>query len=294
VVGDVAILESLRTVEDLGCYDVVAVHYDTLAPEEQEALSSVATRGHRPRLLLLSERGADRQFAPLLGSHALTNVLVMDEESGVDVWDLLVTLHKIRRGEIFGLEKYFAWGVETNQLRVSSSTEKGAVLDIIAGYAAGLGIAPRLRASIRTVADEFLSNAIYNAPVDGKGTPRFRRTPRTETVYLEPGEEVEVRYCCDGRRFGISTVDPFGSLAPEQIQDYLARAFQGIGDGVSADSAGAGLGFFQILDSLSHFIVNLEPGRRTEMVGLLDVSGGYRDFARSGKSFNIFVEGGKP
>jgi hypothetical protein len=138
--------------------------------------------------------------------------------------------------------------------------------------------------------DEFLTNALYNAPVDATGHPRFARRPRTERVELQPEEEITLRVCCDGRRFGISTSDPFGSLAPERLQEYLARAFRRGEDQVNEADGGAGLGFYQILDSLSHFVVNIDPGRRTEMIGLIDVSGGYRTFASNGKSFNIFVK----
>ncbi len=42
-------------------------------------------------------------------------------------------------------------------------------------------------------------------------------------------------------------------------------------DKVDRKAGGAGLGFFQILDSLSHFVINLEKGKRTEMIGLIDL-----------------------
>lgn len=108
-------------------------------------------------------------------------------------------------------------------------------------------------------------------------------------VNLEPHERIEVRFCCDGRRFGLSTTDPFGSLVPDMLQEYLARAMRKGEDQVSESPGGAGLGFYQILGSLSHFVVNIDRGRRTEAIGLIDVSGSYRTFATGGKSFNIFV-----
>ncbi|MCK6547395.1 hypothetical protein L6R52_16215 [Myxococcota bacterium] len=289
-VGEVALAGSLRGIEDFSSFALVAVHYDMLAPDEQVELAlDFAARAKRPTLLLLSERCAQRDFANLFESRALTNMLVINE-SGVDISDLLVTVQKIRRGEIFGLEKYFVWGVEPQLVRMSSSSQKASVLDTITRFAADIGVTPRLCTAIRTSADEFITNALYNAPVDASGRPRFAARPRTDRVQLEPGEEIEVRFCCDGRRFGLSTTDPFGSLAPASIQDYLARGFRKGEDQVSEATGGAGIGFLQILDSLSHFVVNIDPGMKTEMIGLVDVSGSYRDFAESGKSFNIFVK----
>jgi hypothetical protein len=291
-VGNVAQLGSLQGIAADSPFALVVVHYDTLTAEEQDDLAlSFGRSAARPTLLLLSERCAQQDFARLFGSHALTNMLVIND-AGVDVSDLLVTVQKIRHGDIFGIEKYFVWGVEPRLLRVTASSQKQAALGAIVEYASSIGIAPRLRAAIRTVADEFLTNAIYNGPVSVDGKPRFAARARTEPVQLAPEEEIEVRFCCDGRRFGISTCDPFGSLAPSRIQDYLARGFRRGSDQLLEDTGGAGIGFFQILDSLSHFVVDVDPGKKTEMIGLLDVSGGYRNFAESGKSFNIFVQGG--
>jgi len=268
---------------------LIAVDYDALSPEEQEEfVAHFAVQTGRPTLLLLSERAVNHDLAALFGSRILTNMLVVDAK-GPDIGDLLVTVQKIRHGDIFGLEKYFVWGVEPRIARLTSSTGKAEAIRAIGAFVADIGVPSRLRSLIRTVADEFLSNALYNAPVDAAGRARFASQARTLPVELEPHEVVEVRYCCDGRRFGLSVVDPFGSLAPSVLQDYLARAFRHGDDQVGETPGGAGLGFYQILDSLSHFVVNIDPGQRTEVVGLIDVSGSYRTFASGGKSFNIFV-----
>jgi len=37
-------------------------------------------------------------------------------------------------------------------------------------------------------------------------------------------------------------------------------------------------------------IFNIVPGRRTEVIGLIDVAGTYRQSISAGKSFNLFVE----
>jgi hypothetical protein len=291
-VGEVAVVESLQQLRSVSDYALVAVVYEALSTEEKtDIVADFSARTGRPTLLLLSEKSLDRDFATLFGSRVLTNVLVLDAE-GPDISDLLVTVQKIRHRDIFGLEKYFVWGVEPRHLTLTSSTEKGAALAAINDFAVGIGVPTRLRSLIRTAADEFISNAIYNAPVAEDGTARYARyarQARTVPVNLEPHERIEVRFCCDGRRFGLSTTDPFGSLSPDMLQEYLARAMRKGEDQVSESPGGAGLGFYQILGSLSHFVVNIDPGQRTEAIGLIDVSGSYRTFATGGKSFNIFV-----
>ncbi len=290
-VGDVAVSDSIAGIGDWSQHDMVVVHYDALAPAEQtELMENQRALARPPTLLLLSEREAERDLAKLFGARVLTNMLVINE-TGFDVADLLVTVQKMRRGEIFGLEKYFAWGVEPRSIQITSSIEKASVLDAISDYVAGLSVPSRLSGSIRAVADEFLANAIYNAPVDQCGLPRFASRSRTVPVFLDQDESIEVRFCCDGRRFGVSTTDPFGSLVPARMLDSLAKAYRRGDDQISEDMGGAGLGFYQILVCLSHFVVNIEPGVRTEMIGLVDVRGDYRTFASAGKSFNVFTRG---
>jgi len=290
VAGNVVLADHLDSISDYTPYALVAVHYDALTPEEQaRIIEGFSYSLDRPALLLLSEKGAQRDFAALFGARALTNMLVINETS-VDNSDLLVTVQKIRHREIFGLEKYFVWGIDPRVIQVTSSAQKADVLTTITEYATSIDVAPRLRSLIQIVADEFVTNAVYNAPVHPDGTRRYNSRSRTEVVELDPGEVIDVKFCCDGKRFALSVTDPFGSLSPGQIQGYLAKGYKGGPGQVTESTGGAGIGFYQIIDSLSHFVINIEPGRRTEMIGFVDVSGSYRTFATSGKSFNIFLK----
>lgn len=288
VVGNVIESDSLTRIEG-GELSLVAVSYDELGQDERHRLmTSFAEDRQNTTLVLLSAGSAQRDLASLFGSQIFTNLLVFNNPA-VDVVDLLVTIQKILLRDIFGLEKYFTWGIRPFSIRLTHSGERRMALDTIDHYCQSIGIPKRLGASIQSAADEFITNALYNAPVDAQGRSRFSHFPRTKPIELEPGEEIEVRFCCDGRRFGIATRDPFGSLTPKRLHEYLARCFQRGGDQMDEDPGGAGLGFYHIFDALSHFVVNINPGICTEMIGLVDVSGSYKDFIKSGKSFNIFV-----
>jgi hypothetical protein len=292
--GSVDLLPRLPAAEQWSRYSLVAVHFDELDEAGRARLANGLPAGPgSPTVLVLSRKLDRSSMAALFGSKLLTNLLVIDD-NGPDMADLLVTLQKLRRGDIFGLEKYFVWGVEPRVVTLRCSEDRFIALDAVNSYAQEIGIPGRLRAAIRTVTDEFLSNALYNAPVAPDGSARFAARSRTEPVTLEPGEEVRFQFCCDGRRFGLSVEDPFGSLSPQRLQENLSRAFRAGDDQVVQGLGGAGLGFYHILDALTHFIVDLAPGRRTELVGLIDVSSGYRKFAALGKSFNLFVTENSP
>jgi hypothetical protein len=270
-----------------GCsdYDVVLVHYDGLSVADRQALVQAAASSQCP-LVFVSDGDAHRDLPALLERRVLTNLL--GRNGGVTT-DLLVTVDKLLRRDVFGLEKYLPAAVEPRAFKVTRSTEKEWMLEQAEDYARACDVHPRLVSLYCTVADEFVSNAVYNAPVDAQGNSRYRNVDRCTEVVLEPGEAVDVKFSYDGYRLGISTADPFGSLTRERLLQYLAKCFRRGPDQVDNRTGGAGLGFYCIYQSVTHFAVNIAPGRRTELVGLLDASGTYRDFAGKQKSFNIFM-----
>ena len=269
-------------------YQLLLVDYEKLLPEDRDRLLSIQRASKAaPRVLVLSGKSGRADFANLFDTGVLTNLLACDED--IDTWDMLVTLRKLLRRDIFGIEKYFAWGVEPQVMPLRSSAEKGTLVDAAQAFAESIGVDPRLTSHFCTVADEFFTNAIYNAPVDEKGNSRYGHLPREDEVTLAPNEAAEVKFSCDGYRLGISITDPFGSLSPERLLFYLSKCFRKEADQLDDKMGGAGLGLYYVFECLSHFVVNIQPGVRTEMIGLIDVRGSFRDFARRGKSFNLFV-----
>jgi hypothetical protein len=273
-------------------YDLLVVSdYDTLSLEERECiLSKFGCAERRARLLVICGGGHKEDLANLFSRRALTNLLA--KNSAINASELIVTVQKILRRDVFGLEKYFSWGVDSVTTTIQSSEGKGPLLKEMERYAEALGVNSRLAGQFCTVADELITNALYNAPRDGNGQSRYAHLSRSQPVRLEQTEQIEIRYCCDGRLLGISASDPFGSLAEDRLLAYLGKCLRKGEDQVDDKPGGAGLGLYYIFEAVSHLVVNIAPGRRTEIIGLIDVQGTYRDFSGADKSFNIFLAGG--
>jgi hypothetical protein len=291
IVSNVDGREALGAMPEDGEYSLIIVDFDTFSEEDRSALLARFADRERPaqtRLLLLSDGQSRAALVRLFGGHCVTN-LVAKNGDDVDTAELVVTVRKILNRDIFGIEKYFIWGVAPVSLRVRGSADKERIVAAASDYAQNLGINRRLIDHYCSVADEFVTNAVYNGPVDALGKPRHAHVARNQSVTLQEGEEVIVTFCSDGRRLGISTSDPFGSLGVHTLLDYLAKCMRMGEDQVDTKAGGAGLGFYTIFESLSHFIVNMAPGRCTEMVGIIDASGTFKDFSARRKSFNVFT-----
>ncbi len=54
---------------------------------------------------------------------------------------------------------------------------------------------------------------------------------------------------------------------------------------------GAGLGLFYCFSTLHRFLINIEPGKRTEMIGIYDLHTSQRDVSLAEKSLSVFELG---
>lgn len=288
-----AALPDVRVVEDLhdeaatGC-DLVVVDYDALPSDARDEVFTRFAVQQRDGRLLLYMGGAQRtELATLFARHALTHLLARSGD--LDGEELLVTVQKILRRDVFGLEKYFSWGAEQERVTLTRASERFAAIKAAAAFAERKGAQRRFVELFETAADELITNALFNAPTDDDGERCFAHLSRTEEVVLPAGKEVQAVFCTDGRRLGISVQDPFGSLEAETVVAYLGKCFRKGSDQVDDKQGGAGLGLYYLFEMLSQFVVNIRPGERSELIGIIDIRGRYRDFSDRPKSFNVFL-----
>ena len=287
--GRVCVLSDIAELDPSSEWQILVINFDTLLSENHQTLFALLRTTSRSKRVLLYASGSKRaELALLFGSQKLTNLLAKDPE--VDGEELLITTQKLLGDDIFGLEKYFAWGTPITSCTATHSSQRAELIDAMHAFAIEHQTPTRLAALFAAVSDELITNAFFNSPVDLDGRPLFAHISRHEPVVLPEGKSVTIQFGSDGRRLGVAVSDPYGSLHVDNVLAHLARCMRKGDDQIDSKEGGAGLGLYFIFEGLSHFAVNLAPGCRTEMVGLIDVRGSYRDFTARGKAFNIFVQ----
>ena len=102
---------------------------------------------------------------------------------------------------------------------------------------------------------------------------------------------VHVSYSCDGRYFGIRVADEYGSIDVKQVSNYLSQYFKS--REIGPTDTGTKIGLYVVFSALSSFVLNVQPGTRTELIGLLDLRGATaRTISDRSRSFNIFLADG--
>jgi hypothetical protein len=213
------------------------------------------------------------------------NHLIGDAEEPDDD-ELVVTSVKLLSGDIFGLEKYLSWGVKVADHEVRGYEDKREAMAKVTAYAKEVGARRPVISKIESVVDELLMNALYDAPAAATGEAKRQGTPPPESRAL-------LRYACDGRYFAVSVEDDFGALRKESILEHLVRARLERGRPRAPapgeeGGAGAGLGLYFILSSVTRFIANIAPGSRTEVVCLFDLKQSGRDAEACARSLHVF------
>ena len=250
-------------------------------------VSALLDRIRDVEVVLLTSSRDRGQLAEWLERESVRHVLGLSTEF---TWpDLAVTLHKLLRADHFGAGKYLAWGAPITRGTLAGSADKDTVIEALGRFVDKLDCNPRIAELATSACEELLTNAVYDAPVDDSGTPRFKHYTRTQAVRLDAGQEVRYRFSSDGHRLAIAVEDVFGALDLVTLKRYLARGLRGGYDQIEDKPGGAGLGLHQVFDAAGQLVVNVRPGERTEIIALFDISGSNRDFAAQPKSVGLFT-----
>lgn len=253
---------------------------------QEQGREVLARRGAAPCLVLMHDPEPD-DLSAMLGvdhlSYLLANPMPLLAE------EMSITAAKLIRGEIFGLEKYLAWGVEIREIVLDDASERHTAVQALDRDVHTAGFGPRVAAQATLIADELLSNALYNAPVDEQGHRYRGEDVRHGARPLFGREQVRLRYACDARYFAIEVTDSFGSLDRKTILRCLAKAGGRAREKVSMETRGAGIGLATVYGTCNHLVFNLEPTVRTEVIALIDVRFRPAELTNAVCSFGVFA-----
>lgn len=165
---------------------------------------------------------------------------------------------------------------------LTDSAEKAGFLDELGRRASVAGLNRRQSTRLVSAAEELVTNALYNAPIDEAGRRLSAHKARSERVAVERGQ-LKVELSADDERVALVVTDAFGSLDAQTVFANLARCFRAEHDQIADKAGGAGLGLFTVLAAANHFVLSVGPGR-TEASVVIDKRPG----RVAGRCFNWF------
>jgi hypothetical protein len=184
--------------------------------------------------------------------------------------ELFVTVQKLLRHELFGLEKYLAWGAVVGETEIVSTDDRLRALGDLGTLCERMQIGRRQEAAVLLAADELIQNAVHHAPVDDAGVHFLRDLPRDAVRKLVGRERPRLRFGCDGRWFAVAVRDAYGSADAPTLVRYVAKSLIRRGQ-VRIEGPGAGIGLAMTFTAVTQLVFDVDPGRATEAIALVDV-----------------------
>jgi hypothetical protein len=195
--------------------------------------------------------------------------------------DLGITSEKLASGDLFGLEKYLARASSIGERWIANDADKRHAMGEVCAWAESIGARRPTVHRLASVVDELMMNALYDTP--GTQGEVGARAPRAK-----------LRWGADDHAIAVSVSDAFGALRQRDVIDHVrrARSERGRPRPESGAQRGAGLGLYLVLANVASLVVNVEAGRRTEVVCLFDRAKAGRPAVSLVRSLHVFQTAG--
>ncbi|HRC54938.1 MAG TPA: hypothetical protein PKU97_03395 [Kofleriaceae bacterium] len=190
------------------------------------------------------------------------------------------------------VSELFAGVPVATKYRPRTSAQRDAVTAEISSLAERAGATGRMIGRIGETCHELLMNAMYDAPVNHYGEPRYAHDRRA-TISLDEHELPTARLATDGTLLAIQVADPFGRLTRAHVLASICRG-QAAAHSADADQiidsshGGAGLGLWKIHAAAASTIVDLVVGHSTTVTAVFDLDIGARESRTMPPSLHIF------
>lgn len=177
-----------------------------------------------------------------------------------------------------GLVDLLRWGAVERMWSPETTIDRDVVVAEVSQMVLQLGLPARAADRISEIAHELLMNAMYDAPVDRDGQPRYAYD-RTQDLVLGETERPVVKLATDGIVLGLEVIDRFGGLTRDQVLNGVERGLRALDrdhcdDVVDTSHGGAGLGMAKIYRGSAALVCDVAPGHFTRVISLheLDIS----------------------
>jgi len=226
-----------------------------------------------------------RSLRYLIETPALDHVLGRrDFDSAPRAWELLMTARRWTASAPAPLSAYLDWGAYAIELEVRSMADRDAAVARIQELVGMLGVPKRIAEMFGELGYELIMNAMYDAPVDAQGHPRYA-DDRKANIVLEEHERAIVRMGTDGSQIALQVRDPFGRLERHHVFDGLARGLAGEMD---RSHGGAGLGMTVCHNASSAMFFDVSRGRHTDVTALFELDQNLREFRTQARSLHFW------
>jgi hypothetical protein len=208
-----------------------------------------------------------------------------DFESPPKAWELTMVARRLAGADAPPLGAYLDWGFSAVEIAVRATADRDLAAARIQDFVAALGVPRRIAEMFAELGHELIMNAMYDAPVDAFGRPKYAADRKADIV-LADHERPALVIATDGSRLALQIRDPFGRLERRHVVDGLARGLAG-GE-IDRSGGGAGLGMMLCHNASTALFFDVVAHRHTEVTALFELDVNLRELRTSAKSLHFW------
>jgi DNA-binding NarL/FixJ family response regulator len=257
--------ESALALPQLDKFDLVISDINMPGMPGYELLKRVRQLSPRTKVVLITAYDVDN-YVRMAKEHGICNII--SKTVPFNFSELSTVVGNLISGDIFGIEKYMAKGFQRlKSYTVKSSADaKDVREEILVEFLKHM----ESTGELRLVLDEIVTNALYHSPRDAQGNEKYKEF---SNLTLEEHEYIRLDCVIDNEKYGVAISDSQGSLSKETVLYKMDRHIKG--EGILDDS---GRGLFMSRIFADRLIVNIDPGKKTEVIILNYRSPVYQGF----------------
>jgi len=190
------------------------------------------------------------EYLSLVKRYNIGNILPKGGDfSAMEMMDYIGSL---LTGNVFGLSKYFPRASVTMRT-VRSCADTGRITqDIITSYPVKEAV------FLEMAIDELISNAVFHGVLKMSG---INREQWRADYQIEHGDSINVSWAVDAEKIGVCVEDPAGNLRKSDVLRWLNH-----GPEEELAEGEHGRGLLLIRKIIDRFIINIDPGKKTECI----------------------------
>jgi len=245
--------EKALALPELGAFDLVISDINMPGMAGYELLKIIKDRHPAVKVVLITAYDVD-DYIRMAKEHGICNII--SKTVPFNFRELDIVVDGLVTGNIFGIGKYMEQGFETlKDYTIRSSAEakevREDILKVFLKHVENTG-------ELRLVLDEIVTNALYHSPKDKDGQEKYREF---SNIQLLDNEFIRISCAIDSEKYGVSITDSQGTLSRHTVLYKIDRHIRG--EGVLDDS---GRGIFMSRIFADRMIINIDPGKKTEII----------------------------
>ncbi len=253
--------------------------YRTLETVIQDKIGLFSEQIQSNRFHFFGDDGLDK-FSHLLASPLIGNFIVRRNEMlEVAAKRYSRIVKAFMRDDLpFGLANFFTEGTKVQTVKLTHSSQKQDAVEAVRNFAIAAKFSTRASSFISNAVDEYIMNAIYDAPTDTLGRQTFVRVSRNTPIALDKRQEVSMSIAYDREILGVSVLDQYGSLDKSRLITQMLKNYKNESYKISSSREGAGIGLATVFKSSAGMVFLVEGNTRTEAIIFFAKTDNFKDF----------------